>query len=711
MVEVLRSDHPAKATDHLGHPGVIEAFLVGWSQVWLGQGVGDGSLEWMDPVAAARLPAALLGVLTCVVLFRWGRRLWGSNAALFAALFLALEPSHVALSRLAHLDGPLTFFYLATVLAFAVGTLERDWRWQVAAGVLLGGALATKAPAFLLPGALLVWKVASWVRSGEMRRAAPVTAGDVAVMMLGYLTYLALFAKLWHTPENARWIAAAAEYPLYDVARGAGLLLRRVPLAEGALALLAAARWIAWRRSGERRRVGDLFAPRAAVWHWLGLAVACLLVVRLFPTAVENTFLVLRRLGGHGTGGEEQREGTPLGSMQGPLFFYPLVLAVRLPEVLVAAVLAGLVLTVWRYATGRGAAAAAAPLVAGLGFIAMMSPARRVAMRYIAPAMPFLCVLGGLGLAAAGDSVSRVLNRRRVVFGRPAAAAACALLAVGTGLPILAVYFPNTYLYHNSFIGGPRGAAEHMLVGWGEGYKEITAALKNIAVKDDVNVTVLGHCSPIRYYWLHDPPRNPVRANIASRTFDEADYVVLVLSVLQRNPRARSAAFAWGRKPLYVLNLQGVDIAWIYAHDRVVAPVEEKYRAADRVFDARPACREKDPAAKDRKTVVGRAGRDPEGWLLRGPYRTHAPGGYKAVFRVRTDSDAADGEIARLEVAADDGGQVLGSATGAGRDFVRLGVYQDFVVPFRLDAQKPLEFRVFFRGASNLWVYEIRTQP
>lgn len=59
--------------------------------------------QWLFGVNAwsTRLPAALLGTLTCLALYALVRRIWGPTAAFWAALMLAVSPWHIHLSRLA----------------------------------------------------------------------------------------------------------------------------------------------------------------------------------------------------------------------------------------------------------------------------------------------------------------------------------------------------------------------------------------------------------------------------------------------------------------------------------------------------------------------------------------------------------------------------------------------------------------------------------
>jgi len=710
MFEMLRTGQLLGATEHLGHPGATTAFLVGHFSNWLGRGASGAGLGLMDPVAAARLPMAVLGVLACVLLFFVGRKIWPERVAFLAALFLASDPVHVGLSRLVHVDGCLTFFFMMTVLAYTAGEIGGDWRWKAASGLFFGCAILTKTPAFLLPGLLLVWKAVVWLKKGKARGAI-IGPGDVACVMLGYLMYTICFTRTWLEPASVFWIKSGTGYAPYEMMRAVCLFLQRVPVAEAAVALLVVCRLVAWRRTEDRGGLRGLLFPRGATWRWLGIAALALLWLRLFPNQVQNTVILLKRTGRMGFVGETM-PGKVLGGFHAPPYYYPLLLSVRLSVLLVVSVVTGLGVALRRVMADRKLAARAMiPVVAAVGFIVFLSAGRRVAMRYILPAVPFICLLGAIGLDAAAEGVGRLLDPNRRAGARAFLGGVCVLLVLGVQVTSLCFYAPNYYLFFNKFIGGPGPASEHMVVGWGEGYKEVTSALKELSPAKEINVTVLGELSPIRFYWDHGSPPADAKANIGNRAPDEADYVIVILNIVQTRPRTSILERLEGRRPIHTVNLKGVDLAWIYSHEKV--PVKEKmsYKASSRDLDLGVGRREEDPLLSGKKVFTGRVGRDEEGWIMRGPHRTYAPGEYDARFRVRIGEDAPAGEIGVLEISADNGGFVLGRKSLTADDFERKGEYSDFHLPFTLDEQKVIEFRVYFRGTADVWVYGIKVRP
>jgi dolichyl-phosphate-mannose--protein O-mannosyl transferase len=101
-----------------------------------------------------RVSAAVVGALTVLVLARLVRRLTGSTViGCLAGLLLALDGVHLVISRLALLDGFLTFWIVAAVACLVA---DHDWiverieryrlvrPWQLLAGLCFGLAIGTK---------------------------------------------------------------------------------------------------------------------------------------------------------------------------------------------------------------------------------------------------------------------------------------------------------------------------------------------------------------------------------------------------------------------------------------------------------------------------------------------------------------------------------------------------------------------------------------
>ena len=102
------------------------------------------------PYLSARVVTALMGV-TAVALTYWsGRKLFGTSAALAAAIILCIAPLHVQHSHFATVDVPSTLF-VSAALGFAGMILKYgNWRAYIYGGIITGLAAGTKYNAGLV---------------------------------------------------------------------------------------------------------------------------------------------------------------------------------------------------------------------------------------------------------------------------------------------------------------------------------------------------------------------------------------------------------------------------------------------------------------------------------------------------------------------------------------------------------------------------------
>lgn len=110
-----------------------------------------------------------------------------------------------------------------------------------------------------------------------------------------------------------------------------------------------------------------------------------------------------------------------------------------------------------------------------------------------------------------------------------------------------------------------------------------------------------------------------------------------------------------------------------------------------------------DPDALNGTALRGQVGLNPPGaWY--GPYTTSLLGEtpYRAYFRLKTDRPNLADFVASLDVAADNGGTVLGLKQLRGTDFRTQEHYQEFYVDFFPHNSQALEFRVTYPATASL---------
>ncbi len=164
----------------LGKPHLTKPPLVYWLEAASMKCFGEDEF-------AVRLPSALAGTLTLVLIMAvgWQWRSWRVGA--MAAGVLALMPLALVVSRLPLTDALLGFFWLGILASglFAV-RWPQQWRWPLLLCAAMTGAWMTKGPLALVPlGVLLVWLAGSgqWRVIGRLRLwwTVPVSLAPVGV--------------------------------------------------------------------------------------------------------------------------------------------------------------------------------------------------------------------------------------------------------------------------------------------------------------------------------------------------------------------------------------------------------------------------------------------------------------------------------------------------------------------------------------------------
>jgi len=104
-----------------------------------------------------RLLSALIGLATVYLTYDIGKRLYGRPAGLLSALFLAVMPYHVVVTRQVLLDGPMVFCTTLT-LFFLVRFAETERPiWLISIGVGMGLSFLAKETSILMIGAIFAF--------------------------------------------------------------------------------------------------------------------------------------------------------------------------------------------------------------------------------------------------------------------------------------------------------------------------------------------------------------------------------------------------------------------------------------------------------------------------------------------------------------------------------------------------------------------------
>ncbi|MBM4430516.1 MAG: hypothetical protein FJ026_09260, partial [Chloroflexi bacterium] len=154
----------------VGHPGVITmisgAIGVAVRSFLLGRNVADvtwlAALPALEPtdveamrrlapfLLAAKVPMAVLHAACVAAVYLLLKRLLDLRTAALAAFLVALDPFHIALSRVLHMDAAATDLMLLSLLALIVSLRYRSRPYLLFSGALAGLAVLGKSYALLL---------------------------------------------------------------------------------------------------------------------------------------------------------------------------------------------------------------------------------------------------------------------------------------------------------------------------------------------------------------------------------------------------------------------------------------------------------------------------------------------------------------------------------------------------------------------------------
>jgi hypothetical protein len=401
----------------------------------------------------------------------------------------------------------------------------------------------------LLAGRL--WGVGVGATAGLLLALDPfsVALGQILHVdgLLASFMAISALCLIWYWWEHgADWVlvVAGAAAGLAMLSKTPGLFMLPFGVAVAALALPA-------RRVQLRRAVTGVLAfgmltavTYVAFWPALWLAPA-----EMIGRVVD----FLRETGGQPhEGGSffwQHRVADP------GLLFYPVALAYRLG----LGVCLGLVLFVASFRSLNHKTLVGLVLLFIAGFGLMMTLGPKKFDRYVLPLVPMLAILSALGAWKAGGW-----------FGRRAGLSSMAGSTVAAGLAILLQAsnllgsYPYYLAYYNPILGGTTGAAERVMVGYGEGLDQVADWLN--ARPNATSLWVGAHSFDIL-----QPQIDGQGESLRDRVPSQADYIVLYRFQLQVGQSPRVIDQYLGRRdPLLVVQLNGLDYAYVYPGPRLI---------------------------------------------------------------------------------------------------------------------------------------------
>lgn len=159
--------HPALS--YFDHPP-----MVAWT-------IAVGTTLFGDTALGVRFVTIVLWIATAGLLYRTGILWFGQRVALMATLLFTLLPVYVGAGLIVTPDGPLLFFWMATLYLISRALHTGRGGYWLVAGVTFGGALLSKYYAILLAPSLLWFLLLSPNHRHWLRRPGPWLALPIAL--------------------------------------------------------------------------------------------------------------------------------------------------------------------------------------------------------------------------------------------------------------------------------------------------------------------------------------------------------------------------------------------------------------------------------------------------------------------------------------------------------------------------------------------------
>jgi hypothetical protein len=163
-VPILTDIFPVFRAHPLFFQFLVAVFFKWWPYDWVGRLVSVG-----------------VGIVTIFVVYYLGNRLYGKRAGFFAAVFIALMPYHVIVTRQVLLDGSMALFATLTLLMLVRFSETGRAIWLIAAGAGMGLTFLAKETGVLMVGSIYAYLAIS----PEIRiRIRDIVASVVVMVMV-----------------------------------------------------------------------------------------------------------------------------------------------------------------------------------------------------------------------------------------------------------------------------------------------------------------------------------------------------------------------------------------------------------------------------------------------------------------------------------------------------------------------------------------------
>ncbi len=195
---------PAVTTTWLGSIGLTVYYYL--HQATIGQPLSDWLMALpefrtsLELLVATRWPMVIFTSFGVVVIYLLASRLFNPTVALLGAIFLALDPHSVALSRVIGHDAPTATFSAISLLLLILSPTSKNQKIiLIFSGIAAGLAMLSKITAlFLIPFTVLVLIVNHLkIQTSQVLKTCKVF---VLWLIAAYLTFIIVWPSAWTEP-------------------------------------------------------------------------------------------------------------------------------------------------------------------------------------------------------------------------------------------------------------------------------------------------------------------------------------------------------------------------------------------------------------------------------------------------------------------------------------------------------------------------------
>ncbi|MDM8531234.1 glycosyltransferase family 39 protein [Anaerolineales bacterium HSG25] len=463
----------------------------------------------LDPIILIplRLPGIIIATISVGLTFWWSRPLVGRWGALLTAGLIALDPFHLALSRVLGHDALVATFMWLSLLAFLryMPTLQ-NYRYLILSGLCGGLAVLSKYPALFMGAFVGLMLLIRYLRRETGSAGFQPALRDLLIWScIMLIPIVVLWPAMWVDP-----------------------IMLPIDIISDAL-----------RASGNAHQKGSFFlgqpVPDPGPLYYL-----LVVLFRTSPVIIIGLFglpLIFWRCN------ETKKiniSGRDAKTQQNKLYPQWSTIMILLAYILLYSLLV-------TYG-GKKQDRYILPIFPALSMLATMG--------YLQLWRSFASLLAG---GTEGGRMSHKLKPSSLGLGYSG-------LILLIQLALIWPHHPYYFTYYNPLFGGPTVAARVMQVGWGEGLNEAAKFLNSLP-EHDQHSAVAWYSTAFEPYFAGQTiyKINEAKLSRNPKPGLAADYVVLYINQLQRRlPSDGALTYFQQTEPLHTVNLNGLEYAWVY---------------------------------------------------------------------------------------------------------------------------------------------------